>query len=122
MQLKDLEKIDLEKLKNGKTSEEVFGISEQPKMCCPIIDSVIEEVATAASNISHHNAQYDSLDECQTALEGTHDIAIWLDVKDEMEKLRKQVEDIRSWGQEWKDLSKELFKKYGSIDDTAIDQ
>lgn len=45
-----------------------------------------------------------------------------LDIIEEYEELRRQCEKIRSWGQEWKNLSKKLIKEKEDITNLLSDK
>lgn len=94
----------------GSTSEDVFGIFSPPENQCPSIDSIIQ----------YHNYGMNELEESF----GIDDIdGVFKNVReaqkylgglvDEIESVREAIENIRNWGQEWKDLAKELIESEG---------
>ena len=38
-------------------------------------------------------------------------------IEDSLEARRSQIDSVRAWGQEWKELAKELFNELASIDE-----
>lgn len=88
------------------TSEEVHGIREQPAPTCPMLDSVIRDLQKAMQDL--HRWERDKED--AEALANRCEYAEWHigSIEEKLEKIRGHVEEIRAWGQEWKDLAKEL--------------
>ena len=101
-----------------KTSEELLDISVLPEQQCIRIDKIQKEIRSCIEDIN---------DFCQvlTNIEGAESLATDIkffkyrldDRNDELENLRKEVELLRKWGQDWKDLSKTLLGKIESEDD-----
>jgi len=90
------------------SSEKDFGVSEQPCVTCPMINSVIKSINSALCNIKgwdYDPTIEDLKDKCSNVEDD-----LWSLVS-EMEDIRKNVELIREWGQEWKDLAKSFDKK-----------
>ena len=87
----------------NKTSEELYGIVEQPRNTCPMIDEALRELAQIARRIrGYERAGEDELRDmlsdvelCIGCLDGWNRTGL-------LEDIRKNVTAIRSWGQEWK--------------------
>lgn len=88
------------------TSETVLGIQEPPAHMCSDLDEVIK----LAKDTLHAVEQINGSDE--------HDDKWYVDsargdigyIPSAVENIRTQVEDLRQWGQEWKDLAKRLME------------
>ncbi|HNC58762.1 MAG TPA: hypothetical protein PLP33_25275 [Leptospiraceae bacterium] len=68
-------------------SETIYGVKKQPPPTCPLIDGLINQLSMLGLSEKE-----------------------FLDVEEKLEKIRKNVSDVRSWGQEWKDLVKNARK------------
>lgn len=86
------------------TSEERFNLPPQPEQACPLIDEVIMgitdklgDVGDIARNLDFGQEQRDLLD-----------IARYDEFREQLNEIRKRIEDIREWGQRWKNLAKTL--------------
>jgi DNA repair exonuclease SbcCD ATPase subunit len=88
------------------TSEERLGIREQPDPTCPMLDSVIRELQRATKELDRWQRDKEDAEALATRCE----YAEWRlgGIEEELEKIRSHVSEIRAWGQEWKDLAKEL--------------
>ena len=64
-------------LQLNENSEKIYGVVQQPSPTCPLIDDVINSLC---------NSDYDKL-ACK------------------LENIRQHVKDIRSWGEQWKQLA-----------------
>lgn len=91
------------------SSEDILGICNPPGYQCPIVDKAIAKIRDIhkASNMAGN------CDEIKDIRDYLSDID-WLDgdIEDLLEQLRAACEDIRYWGQQWKDLAKGLIEKY----------
>jgi predicted nuclease with TOPRIM domain len=85
------------------TSESQFGIMEQPRATCPLINSVISSGKLLIDRIPDGDS-YDFK---------------WF--KEECEEIRNNVGDIRSWGQEWKVLAKDLHSEVREMESKVKD-
>jgi len=85
------------------TSEEKNYISEQPGATCPAID----EVKSIEKEYTNHFKGYHKLDEDELKDLIKDFDSYWWHFSDDCEKIRKNVEAIRSWGEEWKQLALE---------------
>jgi len=86
------------------TSEHIFGVSIQPPDTCPMINSIQSDIKKALYALKGYE-RWEDIDELKSALE---DIEYRLGSLDsELEDVRKNVEAIRAWGQEWKDICKQ---------------
>jgi hypothetical protein len=97
----------------SKTSEEILGIRKPPENTCPDIDSIIKAINKV------YNIAYRSKCECREIGDGCghedkfYDIQYELTgLENELEKLREANANLRTWGQDWKNLAKQLLNKY----------
>lgn len=74
-----------------KTSEDICGLVQQPQEMCPVIDDIISDIDYAVGELSE-------IEEAEAAA----DSLSWSEQK--LERLRKEIEALRRWGQDWKDL------------------
>lgn len=95
-------------------SEKRFGIQAQPAETCPMINEVIEKI-NEALNILNVRSRVDDIDDLRNVCLD----AIWEleDLEQTMERIRDRAVDIRAWGQEWKELAKELEEYKGKCED-----
>ena len=109
----------------AKTSEELFGIDEQPEQNCPKVDNGIKAWYSVQRDIEEYCKD---LNRCDTVYEaekigGDIDWLIGsLDVVEEYEELRKQCEKIRAWGQGWKDIAKKLIEERSDVSNLLADK
>lgn len=88
------------------TNEERYGIIKQPPPTCPIIDSNIKLVSNCKKYLN--GSKKFSIEELQDAIS---DVVYDLD-KIDLEEIRKNVEAIREWGEQWKKLALDsIFEK-----------
>jgi len=103
-QLKQEQGIDL-------TSEYVLGITEPPEYQCPKIDEVIKDIGSIEKEVDNakdylRNEEYDDV---QWHLDSVnHDL---YGLANEVEEIRTAIEEVRAWGQEWKNLAKRLINE-----------
>lgn len=105
--------IDCVVMLKSKTSEEILNIQKPPEYTCPDIDKIIRaineayDIANQAERECHRFGDEcghaNIFDDIQYELSG---------LEDELEKLRKANENLRTWGTEWKDLAKQLLNEY----------
>ena len=91
------------------TSEEKLGISKPPDFTCPQIDKGVKSIRDGLLSLKFAlKAQSESnmRDEVESA-----EWAI-SDIEDILEHCRSQLEDIRSWGQQWKDMAKAMIEEH----------
>lgn len=95
------------KAKGAKTSEELFSIDQQPEENCPYIDKCIGDISIAYKDIKSElrQAEYSELaGSLEWGIDGMHESV------DYLEELRSRINNLRQWGQQWKDLAKEMFE------------
>lgn len=103
-----------------KNSEELFDIMEQPPQQCPNIDSIIRDLEGGCEkiqNIINDIKRTNNIDDIQSL---ASDIDWYLNdlyKSNELNKLRKQIELIRGWGEEWKNLAKSLLNNMSKEED-----
>ena len=86
------------------TSEERLSIMPQPPDSCPLVDAVLTTVTTGlGETYGWKNMNEDDLREAAEYAEWRLE-----QIKGEIEEVREANQLIRAWGQEWKDLAKEL--------------
>lgn len=115
MKIKELK----EKLK-ASTSESLFGINEQPEQNCPKIDKGLNQWHYMRRDIESYCKDLKHCDTVEEAekIGGDIDYSIGsLDITEEYEELRRQCENIRSWGQGWKDIAKKLIEERDDVSD-----
>jgi len=91
------------------TSEQLYGISEQPKPTCPMIDAVIADLRKCDREMNRWERHKDDAEYLAQVL----DTVAWIigNLEPELEKIRDNADKIRGWGQEWKELAKEHAPK-----------
>ncbi len=96
----------LKKYAGYSSSEYLFGIPEQPNQMCPAFDRV-ERIAKDCDYNSRSIQKTDMLEEATELASDTE----WKisSLLTELEGMRNEVINLRTWGQSWKDLAKELF-------------
>jgi len=88
------------------TSESKLGIRKPPEMQCTYINEVLKELDKFRINVA-------SMDE-EDSVEAFKDEVLYQirNIEEHFECVRSSCEGIREWGQEWKDLAKELVREY----------
>lgn len=96
-----------------RTSEQRYGIPRQPAETCPLINSVIDSVVEAVTDIRRAIRGFERADELDLR-EMIRDVERIVDSLYELqgknsvlEKIRSSNGDIREWGQAWKELALE---------------
>lgn len=93
------------------TSEELFAIPKQPDQQCPLINDIISDLNTEAANVK---SVWQGLKDVEEAQYYISDLD-WAEfnirnLDSKMEEVRTNIENIRSWGEEWKSLAMELLQ------------
>jgi len=89
-------------------SEKRYGISKQPEPTCPMIDKVIGEIEAIQKAIrGYEKADEEELRDMLSTVESNIGSLVGYYKTGLMEDIRRNVDAIRNWGQEWKDLAKE---------------
>lgn len=91
------------------TSEALLGLSEPPDYQCDNITALVAKIRSVETGIdrAHDYIRDENLEDAEY-----HAHCALLDIKDvadEIEALRAQIEAVRAWGQEWKDLAKKML-------------
>ena len=91
------------------TSESILGIPKPPDHQCPDIDGYVNNANIIESAISDA-LKCDELEDMKSNVED----ADWhaSDIKGYFEDLRENMDLLRQWGQEWKDLAKRLIEDH----------
>lgn len=93
---------------NKPTSERLYGIRPQPRETCPKIDEVLGEARDLSRRIrGYEKASEDELRDMLWAVERFLGQLDGYGRTGLMEDIRRNVTDIRAWGQEWKDYALE---------------
>lgn len=91
-----------------KTSEELFGIASPPEHQCKNIDKIIKIVKGIQKSTDNPR----KLDEDEL-VDLVNDINYDLyRIDDDIEDIRKALEEVREWGQQWKNKCKEIIEHY----------
>lgn len=107
---------------NAKTSEELFGIVAQPENQCPTIDREIKDWNTARVDIKYYCKDLNGIEGAESIAKDIEWEVERLDLVGGFEEIRKKCEDIRTWGQEWKDLAQQLLSERQDIGKFLSDQ
>lgn len=87
----------------NQTSEELYGITKQPPPTCPIIDEALREVDLIAKCIrGYERADESELREMISSIEWRIGLLSGYGKTGLLEDIRKNVIEIRAWGEEWK--------------------
>ena len=91
------------------TCEALMGISEPPAYQCDFITELVHKVVGIEKEIDRAQ-DYIRDEKLEDAEYHAHN-ALWeiKDIANEIEELRAQIEAVRKWGQEWKDLAKQML-------------
>lgn len=95
--------------KIGKTSEFIFDIPAQPYASCDDINKSVKDLKGLVDDIVENREDEKDVVFYARMLRG--------DIEDSLEARRSQIENVRAWGQEWKDLAKRLFDELTSVDE-----
>lgn len=93
------------------TSEKLFDIDKQPEQQCPTINKMQANVKDGCNEIESYCKDLRSVEGAENLasdIESSLSYYMW-DKIDELEKLRTEIENIRKWGQCWKDLAKSII-------------
>lgn len=95
----------------GATSEDILGLTSPVEYQCDNITNLIKKFNSIQflSNLTRR----DDSDDNEFLRDRLSDIA-WesVDLEDEIEEIRSEIEKLREWGQEWKELAKKLIIDY----------
>ena len=96
------------------TSEETHGITAQPPPGCPLIDAAIEamdKVLLKTHNYEKCKGEAD-IEELQSMLwEVEYIVSDYSARGDKLNEIRHRLEEVRAWGEEWKQYALELAKR-----------
>ena len=92
-----------------KTSEEKLWLDKPLEHQCPKIDKLVKAAKEVEAGI-RHALKCDDIDDMRSNVEN----ADWYagDIEGGFEELRESIEAVRSWGEQWKELAKDLINKY----------
>ena len=103
-----IEKTDFDTIKSAcmvDNSEQLFGISLPPEHQCQFIDKMIK-LANDCEKYAASIGETDDVSECHSiARDMEWEISSF---HDSLEKLRKKVEGLRKWGEQWKITAKRM--------------
>lgn len=118
-----MKKVELFKQKLlASTSEELFGITQQPPQQCPNIDSIIRDLQNTCEqiqSIANDIKRTDNLDDIPSLAGDIDWRSSYIDKSKELNELRKQIELVRGWGEEWKNLAKSLLNNISKEEELA---
>lgn len=93
------------------TNEEAFKVREQPVPTCPMIDDLIKMVNSIERQIKgYKTAEENELREMVDSVDT--DISYFTD---KLENIRRHVETIRAWGQDWKETTLNLSEHLSEL-------
>lgn len=105
----------LKKDYNKRTTEDLFMITKPADYQCGSIDEIINAVDYAEKYLD--KAKGCDEDSIKELLDYIQDVEYELrGVVDYLEEVRMAVDSVRSWGQDWKNLAKEIIEDNPSID------
>lgn len=96
------------------SSERLHNIAPQPEAKCPLIDKMLKKVEKGMSYLKSA-LEADNLD--GALHEVTHAIWYFEDLDGDLEDARKACEELRAWGQEWKDKAKEYYAEVERLEE-----
>lgn len=96
----------IKKLKGFESTEVALDINEPPEYQCKNIDYIIKDVDNIEKSITR-GLGFDDYDSVYMYLEEA-DYSI-SSLSSDIEDLREVIESVRAWGNEWKDLAKNLI-------------
>ena len=93
------------------TSEKLFDIDKQPGQQCPTINKMQANVKDGCREIEIYCKDLRSVEGAESLSSDIESsVSYYMSDKiDELEDLRKEIENIRQWGQGWKDLAKSIL-------------
>lgn len=90
------------------SSETEHDITKQPEPTCPMIDALQNKLRSAESAIRRFEKCEDP-EQLRDMLDSVRiELFHWDTANDSLEAIRKHVESIRSWGEEWKQYALKL--------------
>lgn len=90
------------------SSETEHDIVKQPAPTCPMIDAVIKSLRDAERSMKGFE-RCDSPEQLRDMLDSVYrDLFHWDSAEDALEAIRKNAENIRAWGEEWKQYALKL--------------
>jgi len=93
------------------TSEKMFDIDKQPEQQCPTINKMQANIKDCCNEIESYCKDLRNIEGAESLssdIESSVSYYMW-DKISELEDLRKEIENIRQWGQSWKDLAKSIL-------------
>lgn len=93
------------------TSEKLFDIDKQPEQQCPTINKMQANVKDGCNEIESYCKDLRSVEGAESLasdIESSVGYYFW-DKIQELENLRTEIENIRKWGQSWKNLAKSIL-------------
>jgi len=99
------------------SSERLHRVVPQPEAKCPLIDTMLGKVEKGMSCLKDALAA-DTLD---SAIDDITNATWYFEDLDgacgELEDARKACEELRAWGQEWKDKAKEYYDEVRRLEE-----
>jgi len=93
------------------TSEKLFDIDKQPEQQCPTINKMQANIKDGCNEIERYCKDLRNIEGAESLSSDIESsVSYYLSDKIfELEELRKEIENIRKWGQSWKDLAKTIL-------------
>lgn len=90
------------------TTEELFSLNDPVPYQCSFIDEVVKKVKSIQKDLNYY--RHDEKDDLVHRLDSiSYDIG---NLDDEINEIRSSIEEVREWGNQWKDLCKKVILKY----------
>ena len=95
---------------NSNTSEYLLGLEPAIDYQCNLIDEIKDKVGSIEILSNVKRKEEDDVEVLRDKLYYIENEVDGLD--EDIEKLRTAIGEVRSWGQDWKDLAKKLIERY----------
>lgn len=96
------------------SSEIEHCIVKQPEPTCPLIDAIIKTLRDADKAMRNFE-RCDDPETLRDMLDSVRrELFHWDTAEDKLEAIRKHVESIRSWGEEWKQYALKTVSAIGA--------
>lgn len=106
-------KINEFKQKSNHISELMFDMPMPVPYMCQSIDDMVKEMKDTWRGVKN----------CDDLEDAVYDMGILEgDITSGLETLRSNIEELRNWGEEWKELAKALYDELESINPSKCEQ
>lgn len=94
------------------SSEQLFGFVHAPEYQCQFIDEMIK-TANWSERMAASMGKTDDISDAQSI---AHDIEWEISsLHDKLEKMRKKIEALRTWGENWKRVAKTIGERHPEV-------